>query len=498
MKHAVTFREQCVSNAFNFQLIKHFHERESKETDTRSKTKTKSRKDNGNVRADKTRHQHIPVDMDEEETEITLTQLMSDRREIEVMNLLDNARKAENDNVNKPLRDNFLSMLARNIPEEDWTPDQVKPLSIAKIETRTELADDDGFCTGTSSSDCIDGGGDEPMNKTCIETNIYDGEQQETMNGIRQETGANQMHYNSPYTEVDSKNHNTTTNGNQFTPKSTPVKGLIELKCPVCYYRFFLPELYENHLKSCIEYKLVSFAEETIRLSRIRRQTISPHEFIHGMISCLYKMCQWIQLNYNDLFQHTLLITNGYRIGEKLYVNLDLHDNNLMMDYFQPNDVRQYMNAKAKNDNKKNAMINDENNILYVIEKTKKKERNICQPQRIISTSYNASDMKDNQYNIITENKQSSPSHLQYSNGNYSTANSTSFHHVGFTRKGGTFVQQQKQNRPIKMTTAFTARCSPCNITFPTLTEFEIHNAKYHNTFMSQELQRMVEAECVA
>ncbi|KAH8298377.1 hypothetical protein KR018_012184 [Drosophila ironensis] len=69
-----------------------------------------------------------------------------------------------------------------------------------------------------------------------------------------------------------------------------------ERKCPACSKRFMFEESQKSHLDGCVEFQFVTFVAEATKLLEIRRQKmVSPHEFIRRMIFALHKTCTWLQ-----------------------------------------------------------------------------------------------------------------------------------------------------------------------------------------------------------
>lgn len=510
LKHAVNFREQCLKNALYFRIVQAFHQRDPVDdnlknlNDIKVSEETEINTEIVNKEIDSKDIAPNVADIDEDQEK---NNMMSVQREIEALNLLDNANKVENDKVNKQLLTNFNSTLAHISAEEDWSPDKIEPINTATAA----LTDDDGFQTGTSSD-----GVDEVLvavdinhgNKRNITTMIKNpnnrikknaGEQDDDETTI-QNTSLNYSNY-SPLKKFEKSSL-------APSPKNTPVKGVLEQKCPVCFYRFMTPETYQNHLNTCIEYKLVSFAEEVKRLNGIRRYSISPHEYIRRIISCIYKMCQWIQVNYVDLFQNVLLISTGSRIGEKVHVNLDYHQDDDMTNYFTPipdkkncnnNTINQkiddfkLIDQKVPNEVKNKNIINIDNNVLYSIEKSIEKSNNnrkICQDSSLnIKDAFGSTIESDFDFRSYLLKNCSTPISKTNNVSAKLTSQLTSHHKVKrsqFTSSNSMptspFTSPQNidncSNAP-----SFSARCSSCNLVFQSLAGFEKHNAKFHNTF---------------
>lgn len=534
LKHAVNFREQCLKNAFYFKIVETFHHRDATDIDLKKFNNKKS----------KTKNETNTEVMDKvSDSKANLSKLankcdkhgkgssiMSTQREIDALKLLDNATKAEYDEANKQLLANFNSTLAHISAELDWSPDKIESTNIIKEPSGTSCigsikstakakahTEDDGFQTGTSSDGIeevlvagnVDSSNIRNLDSMLNDPNVYNkrlcGEQNDDEDTVRNTT-VNYSNY-SPLKKIEG-------NPSTSSPKRAAVNGIVEHKCPVCFFRFMTPQTFNYHLKTCIEYKLVSFTEEAERLGVIRRQSITPHEYIRRMISCIYKMCQWIQVNYVDLFENILLIPNGPRIGQKLHVNLDYHQDDIAMDYSTPvlykkccNDDTIYrkiadldlIDQRAPHQLIKKSIINMENNVLYAIEKSIAKssvKQKMCQTRNsTINDDVDLTIESDPGFRMPLIKNPSTPISaksgrngkpewkLTYQNKNNRSqiTSSSSMPNSPLTNNSLKKVSQNNKNNSFAPT--FSARCSACNLVFQSLAGFEKHNEKYHNTF---------------
>lgn len=63
-----------------------------------------------------------------------------------------------------------------------------------------------------------------------------------------------------------------------------------ERKCSSCRRRFMFEESYNDHIRDCIQHKLVGFIKEAIRLMQLKdNRSISSHEFIRRVIFAIKK-----------------------------------------------------------------------------------------------------------------------------------------------------------------------------------------------------------------
>ncbi|XP_017116748.1 uncharacterized protein LOC108138784 [Drosophila elegans] len=94
-----------------------------------------------------------------------------------------------------------------------------------------------------------------------------------------------------------------------------------ERKCPACSKRFMFEDSQQSHLDNCVEYQFVTFVAEVTKLLEIRRQKmVSPHEFIRRMIFALHKTCTWLQEHSIDSLLAEKLnqvkVSNGEKTAE--------------------------------------------------------------------------------------------------------------------------------------------------------------------------------------
>ncbi|XP_073825529.1 uncharacterized protein [Musca autumnalis] len=143
-----------------------------------------------------------------------------------------------------------------------------------------------------------------------------------------------------------------------------------EHKCKYCSRRFMFEETIQEHLKTCVDYKLTEFFEEIKNLMYIKRcKEISPHEFIRRMIFSIRKTCVWLKENLIDTTLPDLLESKdapsniGVVTGETVDVTQKSKDQNNKMDNL-------LFNLEAKNTQPlvvRPNPINASNNILHVV-----------------------------------------------------------------------------------------------------------------------------------
>lgn len=75
-----------------------------------------------------------------------------------------------------------------------------------------------------------------------------------------------------------------------------------ERKCDACRKRFMLKETFDQHLKECIELKLLTFITEGYQLLMIRKvRTLSANDFVRRVIFSLKKLVKSLTLCHNEI-----------------------------------------------------------------------------------------------------------------------------------------------------------------------------------------------------
>lgn len=97
-----------------------------------------------------------------------------------------------------------------------------------------------------------------------------------------------------------------------------------ERKCDACRQRFMLKETFEQHLKDCIELKLLRFMTEGNQLLAMRKsRTLSANEFVRRIIFSLKKTVKSLTMCYKEVAVVAAPTAMG---DEKLSKKLNLND----------------------------------------------------------------------------------------------------------------------------------------------------------------------------
>ncbi|KAH8249324.1 hypothetical protein KR032_008542 [Drosophila birchii] len=142
-----------------------------------------------------------------------------------------------------------------------------------------------------------------------------------------------------------------------------------ERKCPACSKRFMFEDSQQSHLDNCVEYQFVAFVSEVTKLLDIRRQKmVSPHEFIRRMIFSLHKTCTWLQEHSVDTLLAEKLnqvkISNGEKTTAEVPVPPEVED--------EPFATFDFISGTT-------TPITEENNVLYAIARSESRN-STCTP----------------------------------------------------------------------------------------------------------------------
>ncbi|XP_016974165.1 uncharacterized protein LOC108040960 [Drosophila rhopaloa] len=147
-----------------------------------------------------------------------------------------------------------------------------------------------------------------------------------------------------------------------------------ERKCPACSKRFMFEESQQSHLDNCVEYQFVTFVAEVTKLLEIRRQKmVSPHEFIRRIIFALHKTCTWLQEHSIDSLLAEKLnqvkVSNGEKSAE-VTIPSEIPD---------PHPVEETPFALFDFVSGTTTPITEENNVLYAIARSESRNSQ-CTP----------------------------------------------------------------------------------------------------------------------
>ncbi|KAH8282306.1 hypothetical protein KR054_006800 [Drosophila jambulina] len=148
-----------------------------------------------------------------------------------------------------------------------------------------------------------------------------------------------------------------------------------ERKCPACSKRFMFEDSQQAHLDNCVEFQFVAFVTEVTKLLDIRRQKmVSPHEFIRRMIFSLHKTCTWLQEHSVDSLLAEKLnqvkVSNGEKTAEAPAVPAEAPAPLLVED--EPFAAFDFISGTT-------TPITEENNVLFAIERSESRN-STCTP----------------------------------------------------------------------------------------------------------------------
>ncbi|KAH8255700.1 hypothetical protein KR038_008878 [Drosophila bunnanda] len=234
-----------------------------------------------------------------------------------------------------------------------------------------------------------------------------------------------------------------------------------ERKCPACSKRFMFEDSQQSHLDNCVEYQFVAFVSEVTKLLDIRRQKmVSPHEFIRRMIFSLHKTCTWLQEHSVDSLLAEKLnqvkVSNGEKTSEvkvpaEVVAPLVVED--------EPFAAFDFISGTT-------TPITEENNVLYAIARSESRN-STCTPtvKKPIPIRGTAA-------------ATSLPFGMAKGPGDMHKERATFLEKLqrAAVTPGSDTPPCQSGLAPI-----FSARCGQCNLVFDSVSELEIHNGTHHN-----------------
>ncbi|XP_053959537.1 uncharacterized protein LOC128864073 [Anastrepha ludens] len=354
-----------------------------------------------------------------------------------------------------------------------------------------------------------------------------------------------------------------------------------ERKCRACFRRFMFEDSYNEHMSTCIEYKFLTYIEEINRLLDIRRsKAISPHEFVRRMIFCIRKTCEWLKkANCGDMLLPDL-VQNGSNAEEKSKCRLESEckssaassgdqkqttaqvayneKSRKRYDLAKHNKMTDLQTKTNSNAHDKNLTTNDvitggkifesqkivrsnattpitiNNNVLYEIERSQnilpnldlELDPDVKKPIALlalksttpITATFNCSARADNVVSALKDTAERL-TFLQKLQQAASQQSPTSGNSTRGTEPGTLLINVRKDLlpltppskqhatspaavtpktiplTPLRRNVSFSARCNPCNLLFETLAALEIHNAMYHNHMPIQPIKPTEEAQ---
>ncbi|KAH8377210.1 hypothetical protein KR093_004152 [Drosophila rubida] len=237
-----------------------------------------------------------------------------------------------------------------------------------------------------------------------------------------------------------------------------------ERKCPACCKRYMHEDTHQLHLENCVEFQFFNFAAEVNRLLDIKQQKmVSPHEFIRRMIFALHKICTWLQEHSIDSQLADKLnqvkITNG--TSEKA-AEVAAPATAVKTSSSQWVDDTSFPSSLLKLNSGNKTPITMENNVLYAIERSESRNSQKSANQVVkkpipIRCTATANESAP----LLHEERASFLEKLQRAT-----------------------VTPQDSPVPAVSTLLLplsAARCNQCNLMFDSVSELEIHNVRHHN-----------------
>lgn len=238
-----------------------------------------------------------------------------------------------------------------------------------------------------------------------------------------------------------------------------------ERKCEACRRRFMLKESFEQHLKECIELKLLKFITENHHLLTIRTaRTISAHDYVRRTIFSLKKLVKSLALCYMEV---TDVPPNDD--VRNMLVKQKIADD-------ATNDKSNYVNSKNNwNNSMELKSITDGGGGVHA-----KHIRN--QLERIVSHSPNRNNGGASTSFTPPSPPPFSPILPLSDSENGITPTPPSTNSLSSLISTISRAARIHQSSPIE---TIVAQCSPCLESFTSLALFEEHNQRFHNTACS-------------
>ncbi|BFF95467.1 uncharacterized protein DMAD_12867 [Drosophila madeirensis] len=272
-----------------------------------------------------------------------------------------------------------------------------------------------------------------------------------------------------------------------------------ERKCPACLKRFMFEDSHQTHLDNCVEYQFITFVTEMTKLLEIRKQKmVSPHEFIRRMIFALHKTCTWLQEHSIDTLLAEKLnqvkVSNGEKTAEATAVPSQPELEVKLEDLFD------FASGTT-------TPITAENNVLYAIARSEstnsqcKAELGNNSPRASLagvkkpipirvkpaSTSIGMGLRPSPQQGLRPSPNGEAlglglrpPAQQPQPNGDKHKERVTfleKLQRAAVVTPGSGTPPAQAAAPP-----TFSARCGQCNLPFDSVSDLEIHNIKYHNS----------------
>ncbi|XP_017860439.1 PREDICTED: uncharacterized protein LOC108612060 isoform X1 [Drosophila arizonae] len=429
LKHAVTFREQCIKNALSLKLIELYQQKSSK---------NKADKESALITAEQLRY--------------------VEQRPVHNLLLNNNRVKLERtDKVHKQLLNQTVPQQSGNSEREIRYLNDLFNKQRNAAQVKVELPSTSG--------------------QTCSGNGTGEEEDYATVTSSDEENALSRKHKNIyNYSETNFEEDDPMEQAQLRDIKvNIPEPMWKERKCPACFKRYMHEDSHKLHLDNCVEFQFFNFIDELNRLQEIKRQKmVSPHEFIRRMIFALHKTCTWLQEHSIDSELAEKLnqvkITNGSSsssadkadkiepIKESVPKASTCWDS-----YPSSNDDGIFGSSLLKFKSGCNTPITAENNVLYAIERSESRN-------------------SQNTPNPVVKK----PIPIRCTGPPAATVTASPLHEE---RARATFLEKlqratgtpQHLQSPVPITPTSAARCCQCNLIFTAVSELEIHNVMHHN-----------------
>lgn len=275
-----------------------------------------------------------------------------------------------------------------------------------------------------------------------------------------------------------------------------------ERKCDACRKRFMLKESFEQHLKECIELKLVKFITEGHQLLIMRKsRTLSANEFVRRIIFSLKKTVKLLALCYKEVSD----VTSTVNLDDKITKKLNLFDIAGDADKINFGPLKKYLNNRTDsppllnsittNEQTANNIEQNNRNFLKLLEG---KPNILIQKNRFNSdggVDFNGCNSRPS--SLTFENQHSSTLVGDRQNENHfgrrQSASVSPFQSTIFSTTDrscttiscvdleSTILMQQQNTKRMPIIETVIAQCSPCGESFTSLQQFENHTRQFHN-----------------
>lgn len=267
-----------------------------------------------------------------------------------------------------------------------------------------------------------------------------------------------------------------------------------ERKCDACRKRFMLKETFDQHLKECIELKLLTFITEGYQLLMIRRaRTLSANDFVRRVIFSLKKLVKSLTFCYNEIVDVSQQDDKNVKkskfsdvagdIAKVTIGNIKNNLNNVDGGDSYPNSSETHFDGEQSRnflnllEGKPNVLI--QKNHLNQTMFSNLPTMDGVSPLRDVTPPIISSDHSMSSNKISFNKNRQLPSKRTILNNN-SNDNGIS----GKNKLKNYFELDPSNPARVRRATpveTVIAQCSPCSESFTSLQLFEDHNRQYHN-----------------